>query len=188
MRSLVPSAQLAPGMSDGLRESIEIDLLQKAMLARPQVGAKNWIVRELLPWTDLGIVSAGQAGPLTDFWGCGVMAASTALVYVNNILADNEFVGIYGINIRDTNPATIKVLFQTGAAASTLANWNVERVYGQQYPEAITPEYMYYSGGSTVYVQLIPDAVGKAAGADGVADHVILIGLIAKPAGEVVSF
>jgi hypothetical protein len=188
MRSLVPSYQLEPGMADNLRENIEADLLQKAITARPAVGARNWIVRELLPWTDLTIVSAGQAGPLTDFWGCGVMAASTALIYVNTVLADNEFVGIYGVNIRDTNPCTIKVLFQTGAAASTLANWNIERLYGQMYPEGITPEYMYYSGGSTVYVVLIPDAVGKAVGADGVADHVILIGLIAKPAGEVVSF
>jgi len=188
MRSLILSDQVAPGMIDSLRESIEADLRQNAMTARPQVGAKNWIVRELLPWTDLAIVSAGQAGPNTDYWGCTVLVASTPLVYVNHALSDNEFVGIYGINIRDTNPATIKILFQTGAAASTLAAWNVERMYGARYPEGVTPEYMYYSGGSTVYVALIPDAVGKAVGADAVADHVILIGLIAKPAGEVVSF
>jgi len=188
MRSLILSDQVAPGMIDSLRESIENDLLHNAMTARPQVGAKNWIVRELLPWTDLAIVSAGQAGPLTDFWGTGVLAASTALIYVNHVLQDNEFVGIYGINIRDTNPATIKMQFQTGAGASTLAAWNVERIFGARYPEGVTPEYLYYSGGSTVYVVVTPDTVGKAAGADGVADHIILIGLIAKPAGEVVSF
>jgi len=194
MRSLVLSEQVAPGAIDDLRESIEADLLKKARMARPQVdataiaGKTNWVTRELLPWQDLRIVLAGQAGALTDFWGCGVMVASTAIVYVNRLLPDNQFVAIYGINIRDTNPATIKTLFQTGAGASTLAAWNVERLYGARVPEGITPEYMYYSGGSTIQVQLIPDTVGKAVGADGVADHVILIGLIAMPAGEVVSF
>lgn len=188
MRSLIPSYQLAPGQVDQLRESIEADLLQKARTARPAISTNNWIVRELLPWTDLVIVSAGQAGANTDFWGCGALVASTPLVYVNRVLPDNAFVGIYGINVRDVNPATIKVLFQTGAGASTMANWNVERLYGQLYPEGVTPEYIYYSGGSTIQIQLVPDAVGKAAGADGVADHVILIGLIARPAGEVVSF
>jgi len=39
-----------------------------------------------------------------------------------------------------------------------------------------------------VYVEVIPDAVGKAVGGDGVADHIILLGLMCKPAGEVVSF
>ncbi len=188
MRSLVLSDQLAPGQIDLLREDIERGLLQKARTARPQVRPDNWIVRELLPWTDLNITSAGQAGATTDFWGCGALTASTNLTYVNHVLDDNEFVGIYGINIRDTNPATVKTIFQTGAGASTLANWNIERIYGSRYPEGVTPEYIYYSGGSTVFVVLTPDAVGKAVGADGVADHIILIGMIAKPAGEVVSF
>lgn len=188
MRSLVLSEQLAPGQLDSLRESIEADLLQKARTARGQTKPGNWVVRELLPWTDLNITSAGQAGALTDFWGCTTLVASTALTYVNHVLNDDEFVGIYGVNIRDTNPAVVKMLFQTGAGASTMANWNIERIYGARVPEGVTPEYLYYSGGSTVFIQLIPDSVGKAVGADAIADHVILIGLIAKPVGEVLSF
>ncbi len=188
MRSLKPVGQLTPEMVDALVEDIQRELLAKAKAARPQVRASDWVVRQVLPWTDLGIVSAGQAGALTDYWGCTTLVASTNLIYVNHRLDDNEFVALYGVNIRDVNPCVIKILFQTGAGASTMAAWNVEHLYGQLIPEGVTPEYLYYAGGSTVQVQLTPDSVGKAVGADAIADHVILLGLIAKPAGEVVSF
>lgn len=186
MRTMIPVGQISAEQLDSLRESIEADLIRLARLARPQT--QDWVCRQLLPWTDLALVGGPAAGALTDFWGTQVLVASTALIYVNNVLADNEFVGIYGLNLRDINPCIIKVLFQTGAAASTLGALNCEQMYGQMIPEVVTPEYYYYAGGSTVYIQVIPDAVGKAVGADGVADHLILLGLMCKPAGEVVSF
>lgn len=186
MRSLVPTEQLAPGMADSLREAIEADLIAKASKDKPT--QTNWVVRELLPWTDLNITSAGQAGSTTDYWGTGALTASTPLVYVNHKLDDDQYVAIYGVNIRDTLPSTINVVFQTGNAASTKAYWNIERLYGTRVPEGITPEYAYYGGSSIVYVQVYPDSVGKAAGSDGVADHLILLGLIAMPAGDVVSY
>jgi len=185
MRTMIPVGQLSTDQLDRLREDIEFDLMTKAKKARPQTG--NWICRQLLPWTDLALVGGPAAGVLTDFWGTQVLVASTALIYVNHQLQDDEFVGIYGLNIRDVNPSIIKVLFQTGAAASTYGAINVEQMYGQLIPEIVTPEYYYYPGGSTVYVQVIPDAVGKAVGADGVADHLILLGMMVKPAGEVLS-
>jgi len=185
VRTLIPISTVSPQQLDILREEMERGLIEKARGARGEV--KDWVVRQLLPWTDLAIVSAGQAGALTDFWGCGAQVASTAVVYVNHLLDANEFVAIYGIAIRDTNPAVIKVLMQTGAGASTLANWNVEILYGSREPEAICPESIVWGGQETVFIQLIPDAVGKAVGADGVSDHVVLVGLICKPAGEVVS-
>lgn len=185
MRTLIPVRQISPEQHDFVRESIETDLLKKAAMARSEIT--DWRVRQLLPWTDLGIVSAGQAGTLTDFWGCGALVASTALIYVNHILENTEFIAIYGIQIRDTNPAVIKALFQTGVAASTMAHFNIENMYAAQEPELITPEYLYYAGNARVYVQLIPDAVGKAVGADGVSDHVVLLGLMCQPAGEVIS-
>jgi hypothetical protein len=188
MRSLKPIKQLTPEMIDSLVEDIQRDLVKKAMAARPQVRPQDWIVRQVLPWTDLGITSAGQAGATTDYWGCTTLVASTLLTYVNHRLDDNEFVALYGVNIRDVNPCVVKMLFQTGAGASTVANWNVEHLYGQEVPEGVTPEYLYYGGGSTCQIQLLPDSVGKAVGADAIADHVVLLGLIAKPAGEVVSY
>jgi len=176
-------------MIDQLYESVSLDLVVKARAARPAVRPQDWIVRQLLPWTDLRIVLAGQAGVATDFWGTGALVASTPVTYVNRVLPDNQFVGILGFNIRDVAPATIKLLFQTGVGASTLANVNVEQIFSDaQTPEAVFPEYLYYAGGSTVFIQVIPDAIGKAVGADGVADHIILLGLIAGPAGDILSF
>lgn len=185
-RTLIPLSLISPEQLDVLRESIEADLMQAARAARPDV--KLWKARQLLPWTDLNITSAGQANALTDFWGCGALVASTALVYVNHILSDNEFVAIFGVSIRDTAPCVIKMLFQTGAGASTKGSLNVESMYGSREPTLVTPEYFYYPGGATVFIQLIPDAVGKAAGADGVSDHVLLEGLMCMPAGEVISY
>jgi len=186
MRTLIPVKQLSTQQLDDLREYVEADLKKKAAIDHPAV--KDWVSRQLLPWTDLVIVHAAQAGILTDFWGCGAQVASTLLVYVpNTALRNTQYVGIYGINIRDTNPAVIKILFQTGGGASTLGNWNVEHIYGQEVPEAVTPEYIYYPGNSIIQIQLLPNTVGKAVGADGVSDHVVLIGLICQPAGEVVS-
>ena len=187
MRSFVGVTQISTAQLDKLREDIEADLIVQAAKSLPNVG--NWRVRDLLPFTDLAIVSAGQAGALTDFWGCGALVASTALIYVpNTVLQANEFVAIYGVAIPDTNPSVVKILFQTGAGASTKADINLEHMYYCREPEIVTPEYMFYAGQDTIQITLIPDAVGKAVGADGVSDHVILRGLICKPAGDVISY
>lgn len=189
MRTYRLIRQATPEMIDQLYESVGADLVRKAIAARPAVKPQDWIVRQLLPWTDLRVVLAGQAGVNTDFWGTGALVASTPVTYVNRVLPDNQFVGILGFNVRDITPCAIKLLFQTGVGASTLANVNIEQIFGDaQAPEALFPEYLYYGGGSTVFIQVIPDAIGKAAGTDGVGDHIILLGLIAGPAGEILSF
>ncbi len=186
MRKLIPIDQVSPEQSDGLREAVESQLIGKASQSRTDV--KGWRVRDLLPFTDLGIVSAGQGLATANYWGVTVTVASTAIVYVpNTVLASNEFVGIYGIAIRDANPAIIEVLMQTGQGASTKARWNIESLYASLQPVGITPEWIYYGAQDTIQVTLWPDAVGKAAGADGVSDHVELMGLMCMPAGDVIS-
>lgn len=186
MRKLIPIDQVSPEQLDSLRESIEADLINRAAKSRTDVAA--WRVRDLLSFTDLAIVSGGQGALTANYWGCGALVASTALIYVPNTqLASNEFVGIYGIAIRDANPAIIEVLMQTGAGASTKARWNIEDLYASLQPVGVTPEWIYYKGQDLVQVTLIPNTVGKAAGADGVSDHIELVGMMCMPAGEVIS-
>jgi hypothetical protein len=186
MRKLIPIDQVSPEQVDTVRESVEAQLISKANQSRSDV--KAWRVRDLLSWTDLGIVSAGQGAATANFWGCGALAASTALIYVpNTVLASNEFVGIYGIAIRDVNPCVIEVIMQTGNGASTKARWNVEGLYASLQPIGVTPEWVYYAAQDTIQVTLMPNAVGKAVGADGVSDHVELMGLVCTPAGDVIS-
>ena len=186
MRKLIPVSQLDPAQIDSLRERVELDLKRMAM-AKLGGNEGDWKCRDLLPWTDLTIVSAGQAGATTDFWGTAALVASTMLVYVNHKLDSDEFIGIYGVALRDTDAASLKLLFQTGAAASTLAALGLEELMSSDIPIAVTPEAIYYPGDSTVYIQIMPDAVGKAVGADGVADHLVLVGLMCTKAGEVIS-
>lgn len=186
MRKLIPIDQVSPEQVDSLREGVEAQLINKASESRRDVA--SWRVRDLLSWTDLGIVSAGQGAATANFWGVGALVASTANIYVpNTVLAANEFVGFYGVAIRDVNPCVIEVLMQTGGGASTKARWNVESLYASLQPVAITPEWIYYAAQDTIQVTLMPNAVGKAVGADGVSDHVELIGLMCMPAGDVIS-
>lgn len=186
MRKLFPEKSLSPAYIDSLRETIEKDL--RAMAVNIAGGAPgDYIVRDLLPWQDLRIVSAGQAGVNTDYWGVGALVASTLNVYVNRVLNNDQFVAIYGVALRDTNPATLKVLLQSAGAASTFVQWSLEEMLSSDVPIAYSPEPIYYTGQKTVFVQLMPDAVGKAVGADGVSDHLVLIGLMCTRTGEVVS-
>ncbi len=186
MRKLIPIDQVSPEQVDGLREAVELQLIGKAAESRRDVGA--WRARDLLSFTDLAIVSGGQGAGTANYWGCGALVASTAVVYVpNTVLASQEFVGIYGIAIRDANPAVIEILMETAAGASTKARWNVESLYASLQPVAISPEWIYYGAQATIQVTLVPDAVGKAVGADGVSDHVELIGLMVMPVGDVIS-
>lgn len=186
MRKLIPIDQVSPEQVDSLRESVEAQLIAKAAESRRDVAA--WRARDLLSWTDLAIVSGGQGAATANYWGCGALAASTALVYVpNTVLAANEFVGIYGIAIRDVNPCVIEVLMMTGGGASTKARWNVESLYASLQPVGITPEWIYYAAQDTINVTLWPNAVGKAVGPDGVSDHIELVGLMCMPAGDVIS-
>jgi len=186
MRKLIPIDQVSPEQVDGLRETVEAQLINKAAASRSDV--KGWKCRELLSFTDLGIIVGGQGIATANYWGTGVLVASTAVVYVPNTqLAANEFVGIYGIAIRDAAPCVIEVLLQTGQGASTKARWNLESLYASLQPIGISPEWIYYGGQDTIQVTLWPNAVGKAVGADGVADHIELVGLMCKPAGDVIS-
>jgi len=186
MRKLVPIDQVSPEQCDSLREGVEAQLIQKAAQTNQAVGA--WRVRDLLSFTDLGIATGGQGAATANYWGCGVLVASTAVIYVpNTVLAATEFVGFYGVAIRDANPCVIEVLMQTQGGASTKARWNVESLYASLQPVGITPEWIYYAGQSVIQVTLFPDAVGKAVGADGVSDHIELIGLMCMPVGDVIS-
>jgi len=186
MRKLIPVSQLSPQYMDSLRETIEIDLKAKAARTKGNQSG-DWKVRDLLPWTDLNITSAGQAGVNTDYWGMTTLAVSTLLTYVNHKLDSDEFVAIYGVALPDVNPCVLKLLMQTGGAASTKANYNLEEIYASDVAIGLTPEWIYYRGDETVFIQVMPDAVGKAVGADAISDHLALIGLIATPAGEVIS-
>lgn len=186
MRKLIPIDQISPEQGDSVRESVEAQLIQKAAQSRSDVAA--WRCRDLLSFTDLGIVSAGQGAATANFWGVGALVASTANIYVpNTVLAANQFVGFYGIALRDANPCVIEVIMQTGAGASTKARWNIENLYASLQPIAITSEWIYYAAQDTIQVTLFPDAVGKAVGADGVSDHIELMGLMCMPAGDVIS-
>lgn len=186
MRKLIPVSQLSSEQMDGLRERVELDLKNLAISERGG-SLEDWKVRDLLPWTDLTIVHGAQAGDTTDFWGLGAIAASTLQVYVNHVLDDDEFVAIYGIALRDTTPACLKVKLQVGVAASTLAVWGLEELLSSDIPIALSPEAVYYRGSKRVYIQVMPDTVGKAVGADGISDHLVLIGVIAERVGEVIS-
>jgi len=186
MRKLIPVSQLSPQFMDSLREGVEEDLKRKAARTKGN-NPNDWKVRDLLPWTDLTIVSAGQAGVTTDYWGMTTLVASTMLTYVNHKLDSDEFVAIYGVAIPDVNPAVLKILMQTGGAASTKAQWSLEEIMASDVAIGLSPEWIFYKGDETVFVQVMPDSVGKAVGADAISDHLVLIGLIATPAGEVIS-
>ncbi len=186
MRKLIPVDQISPEQADSLREGVEAQLIQKA--SQTNQAVKAWRVRDLLSFTDLAIVSAGQGAATANYWGVGALVASTANIYVpNTTLAATEFVGFYGIAIRDAAPSVIEVLMQTQGGASTKARWNIESLYASLQPVGITPEWIYYAGQSVIQVTLMPDAVGKAVGADGVSDHIELIGLMCMPVGDVLS-
>ncbi len=186
MRKLIPIDQVSPEQVDALREAVEASLIQQAAKSRSDVT--GWRARDLLSFTDLAIVSGGQGAGTANYWGCGALVASTALVYVpNTVLASQEFVGIYGIAIPDAAPAVVEILMETAAGASTKARWNVENLYASLQPIGITSEWIYYGAQATVQVTLFPNAVGKAVGADGVADHVELMGLMVMPVGDVIS-
>ncbi len=186
MRMLIPVDQSSPEQIDSLREAVEAQLIANASRSRSDVAA--WKCRGLLSFRDLGIISGGQGAVTANFWGCGALAASTALIYVpNTVLAANEFVGFYGISLRDANPCVIEVILQTGAGASTKARWNMEALYASLQPVGVTPEWIYYKGQDTIQITLFPDVVGKAAGPDGVSDHIELLGLMCMPAGDVIS-
>ena len=186
MRKLIPIDQVSPEQVDSVREAVEVSLIQQAAQANGSI--KAWRARDLLPFTDLAIVSAGQGAATANYWGVGALVASTANVYVpNTTLASTEFVGIYGIALRDAVPCVIEVLMQTQAGASTKARWNIESLFSSIQPVGITPEWIYYAGQSVIQVTLMPNAVGKAVGADGVSDHIELTGLMVMPVGDVLS-
>lgn len=186
MRKLIPIDQLSPEYCDSLRETVETGL-KKLAISEKGGSIEEWVCRDILPWSDLACVSAGQTDADHDYWGTAALVAITPLVYINHHLDADQFVAIYGVALRDTDPCIIKVLLQTGAAASTLAAWSIEEMLSSRIPIALTPEAVYYRGDKIVYVTVVPDHVGKAVGADAVADHLVLIGLMCTRAGETIS-
>ena len=165
-----------------LLEKAEIKELRRkaldALLAAVQADGNDpagFIVRDILPHTDLGIGTV-------DEWVHTFSSANTEENFVDSKeLGDKQYVVFYGVGIFSASPKTIVVRFKVGSAgaAGVKAVYNIEQLY--VYPEIIGyfKEPIVYKASDVVTITL----EGRETGTE----EIVLFGFWAEPSGKTLS-
>jgi hypothetical protein len=157
---------------DQMRVKAESALIKEYM---NRFHADDYVVRDLLPATDL-VITGATAG-LVDIWNTQALAAVTPLVFVNRVLPDNQLVAVYGVAIMDAAPQTRSITLMRGLA-TTLAIWNLQELLASQTTRAMTDEAIIWHPQDTIRILCLPLAANAAG------DYLSLMGLLCEPKGQ----
>ncbi len=132
----------------------------------------NYIIRDILPQTDLGITSAAN-----DSWVFSLTAGDNQVV--SKKLDDDTHVVFIGVAYPDQSKVVSKITFARGSA-EVLAIYQIQKLYAEREPVGYFKQPVAYSGGDTVTVRF-------TATADDSTEQLILLGYVAEPKGKHIS-
>lgn len=142
--------------------------LLKAMIASVGKNPDEYIFRDILPSTDLGLAS--------DDWSISYAAANTEETKINKTLEENKFIAFYGYTNLSANPKTVWVKFYKGSEPIDV--FHVQKLYSKDDPTGLFPPIGYKEGDVTKV-----SFYGNAAGTD----RPVLLGVVAERRGVTVT-
>jgi len=143
-----------------------------ASIASKGESPNNYIIRDILPNTDLGITTATN-----DNWVFNLTAGDNEVV--SKKLEDDTHIVFVGVAYPDTSKVVSKITFSRGKA-EVLAIYQIQKLYAERDPVGYFKQPVAYSGGDTVTITL-------TATADDTAEQLVLLGYLAEPKGKHIS-
>jgi len=169
--NIIPQSAL---QADKLKAYLET--VKAKLMAKPSGSGE--LVRDLSPSTDLGFA--------TEVWdNTGTLSANDWTNDISHELDEDEEIVIIGVFNLTDDPQVTAVRFRLGSTgATTLAIFNLERLYAEEEVVAYFDEkdVIYYPKKQYVYI----DYYSKSSVTAGL-EKIGLIGFIRKPYGEEIS-
>ncbi len=164
----LPAVAGVPGAVPAPKEAVPTTCREKAIyLAKQQLGLpeSELTVRSLIP-QDLGLTT----------WSLNLAAVGWNSGVINTAVADNRFICITGVSYAGTSAEQVRVR----VGASTVANFNIERIAGitTTHHIDITP---------ILAQQNLPVSVDVFASVISATDNVILVGTTVEKRGMVLA-
>ena len=148
---LLPVGDLTLTDRKDLRINCDEVLLVNAQQLAIRPSARDLIIRDTLPNTDLGL--AAQEDWLIA--GAGVVA--TELQYVNAALPNNRCLAFYGVSVESAPPSISRVRMTQGAtSAQTRAILQLEQLYSRIETVGYFSEAIIFTGLETVRIMVMP--------------------------------
>ena len=102
---LIPLSELAPGQIGAIRNSI-IDKMVSDAVVLLKLTADKLLVRDIRVKEDLVVYSAGSDADVEDWGGLTGTTANAYETLATGTLADQRFIGIYGVKVNEDIPCT----------------------------------------------------------------------------------
>jgi len=161
-------------MSDAQIQALEEQLiseLEKRAINQKVAATGNLVVRDILPYTDLGYTD--------NYWS---VALTTATSY-NAVGSDKDLdgkkvIGFMGFRILSAKPIVKLIKFSVGSGATKIKDiWQIEQCQNQNIVEGFTKEPVIYNMNDTINIDAwIASTTGT--------EKLVLLGKVAEPAGQ----
>jgi len=153
-------------------EKIKEHLLNVAV-QRTGVPRERWVIRDILPATDLGLS--------TESWSFDYSSANAVNSVISKQLPNRKFIVFYKVSIRDPNPKAVYIKFSTGATGAKVKDvLHLEDLYVLREPEGYLEDPIIYEEQEWV-------KIGIYASATKTGEKLILGGFVAELKGEVIT-
>jgi hypothetical protein len=171
---MVPAVTLPSSEVKRLRDGLDAKLRQLLINAGYAHTPDEVMVRDGLPTVDFGLST-------NRTWTTGALTAGTRYTYVNVALANNKFVGVYGISYYSSLYAISEVTLAYGASgATTLGSYEIEQLYTEQIPKGYFVEPVIYGPNDTMFFTVFPRLSSSG-------ETLVIMSLVAEPVGQVVA-
>ncbi len=155
-----------------LEEDVKEKLLEEAV-RRTGIPRDRWIIRDILPATDLGLA--------TESWSFDYTAANAENRVISIQLPDRKFIIFFKVAVLDPNPAAVYVKFRTGKTGATIKDvLHLEDLYVLREPEAYLEEPILYTANDWVIIDIYARATKTG-------ERIVLGGYVAELRGETIT-
>lgn len=162
--------KLTEAQQQGIVESVDQELIQRAIAKKIAQSASELVVRDILPGTDLN----NRSG---EVWNQFLSAFNWCMNYSGK-MPDSKIIAIFGAKNKSPNPRSTGIKFLVGAGGAKVKDiWQTEQGYTEENTAVYSKSNIFYMPDETFVIQFYGDA-------NVTDERCILLGRVVEPKGE----
>lgn len=155
LSEIVPLGDLSAEERRYIRQTVDVNLVKLAILKAISNDPSGLVLRDLLPYTDLGLTGATNGN---EWLITSAATAGTLLQYFSYQLSTTQCFAFWGVSLSPdsvSNISTLRFLFGPGGA-QVKAYFQLEQLYNRLEPQGYFSSPLYYVAQDTVICQVGP--------------------------------
>ncbi len=162
------TAKLTAQQIRAIEEEVKRRLVEKAVAQKigGVVSAKDVVVRDILPSTDLGFTN--------EVWEETISTANSWTTLVNTTVSSDKCYMFFGVKNVNASPKIVALKFSKGAVVKDI--WHFQDMLTEPTVEAISDILIFYGKEEPMKIEYYAQATGT--------DNLIIRGFVAEPRGK----